>query len=180
EGTAHGVQRGHSCLAIKDLQRNIEEIKVSLQNKTLALQRIQITDALRNKLEQDDEDSRLILETMKQIGLLSQAVIECEQQAYQKEQQMIYIKRKRLSLKADEGQKAQQIQTTKEKQKAKQASANVTETENKLNKLEQERQMTAIIQNVFQNIIIGSRVNWAEDPTLKAIVLQLEKNVYFQ
>ncbi|NXM63986.1 CENPH protein, partial [Illadopsis cleaveri] len=162
--------------ATKDLQKSIEEAKVSLQNKTLALQRVQIMDALRNKLEQDDEDSRRIVETMKQIGLLSRTIMEYQQQAHQKEERMIDIKRKRLCLKVDEGQKLQQIQTTMKMQEEKSASVNVNETEN--NKIEQEKHLTTIIQNVLQNLIIGSRVNWAEDPSLKAIVLQLEHNVY--
>ncbi|NXO46188.1 CENPH protein, partial [Locustella ochotensis] len=179
EGTAHRVQQGHSCHATKDLQKNIEEVKVSFQNKTLALQRMQIMDALRNKLEQDDEDSRLILETIKQIGLLSRTIIAHQQKAHEKEQQMIDIKRKRLSLQVNEGQKLQQIQTVKRRKK-KQGIVNVTETEKRRNKLEQERQITAIIQNVLQKIIFGSRVNWAEDQSLKEIVLQLEKNVYLQ
>ncbi|NWI73452.1 CENPH protein, partial [Dryoscopus gambensis] len=166
-----------SFSAAQDLQRDIEEVKVSLWNKTLALQRIQIMDALRNKVSQDDEESRLILETMKRIVLLSRTIIEYQQQAHQKEQELINVKRKRLSLKKDGGQKLQQIQTMMKQQKEKQASVNVTETEKLLDKLEKERQMITIIQNVFQAIIIGSRVNWAEDPSLKAVVLQLEKKV---
>uniref|UniRef100_A0A8C3XBK1 Centromere protein H n=1 Tax=Cyanoderma ruficeps TaxID=181631 RepID=A0A8C3XBK1_9PASS len=161
--------------ATKNLQKSIEEVKVSLQNKTLALQRVQITDALRNQVDHNDEDSRLILETMKQIGLLSQAVVEYQQQANHKEERMTDIKRKRLCLKVDEGQKVEQIQTTMDMQEEKPASVNVSETEN--NKLEQEKQMTAVIQNVFQNLIVGSGVNWAEDASLKAVVLRLENNV---
>ncbi|NWW08987.1 CENPH protein, partial [Oreocharis arfaki] len=163
--------------ATQDLQRDIEEVKVSFWNKTMALQRIQIMDALRNKVNQDDEESRLILETMKHIVLLSRTIIEYQQQAHQKEQQLIDIKRKRLSLKKDGAQKLQQIQTMMKRQKDKQASVNVTETEKLLDKLGKEREMITIIQNVFQTIIVGSRVNWAEDPSLKAIVLQLEENV---
>ncbi|NXC53868.1 CENPH protein, partial [Aleadryas rufinucha] len=166
-----------SFSATQGLQRDIEEVKVSFWNKTLALQRIQMMDALRNKVNQDDEESRLILETMKHIVLLSRTIIEYQQQADQKEQQLIAIKRKRLSLKKDGGQKLQQIQTMMKRQKEKQASVDATETERLLDKLEKERQMITIIQNVFQTIIIGSRVNWAEDPSLKAIVLQLEENV---
>ncbi|NXO98962.1 CENPH protein, partial [Certhia brachydactyla] len=180
EGAAHRVQHGCSWHTTQDLQRDIEEAKVSFQNKTLALKRIQIMDALRNKLRTGDEDSRLILETMKQIVLLSRTVIAYKQQAYQKEQQLIEIKRKRLSLKNDGVQKLQQIQTMIKKQKEKQARLNASDTEKMLAQLEKERQKTTVIQNVFQSIIIGSRVNWAEDPSLKAVVLQLEKNVYLQ
>ncbi|NXR74739.1 CENPH protein, partial [Pycnonotus jocosus] len=166
-----------SFSAMKDLQNSIDDVKVSLHNKTLALQRIQILGALRKKLQQEDEESRLILETMKQIGLLGRTLIQYQQQAHQKEEEMIDIKRKRVSLKVDKGQKLQQVHTMMKTQEEKQASVNVTKTKHRPNKLERERQMTTIIQNVLQNIIIGSRVNWAEDPSLKEIVLELENNV---
>ncbi|KFQ99571.1 Centromere protein H, partial [Opisthocomus hoazin] len=162
----------------EDLERDMEEVKVSFQNKTLALQRIQLTFALRNKMQQNDSDSRLIMETVKHIVMLSTAIIDCQQQAREKEQKLIDIKRKRLLLKKAGQQKLQQIHTMIRKQKEEQASMKVNEALEKIhNKLQKERKMTTVIQNVFQNIIIGSRVNWAEDPSLKAIVLQLEKDV---
>ncbi|NWH87624.1 CENPH protein, partial [Aegithalos caudatus] len=162
------------------LERKIEEEKVSFQNKTLALQRMQIMDALRKKLEENDKDSRLILETMKEIGLLSRTIIKYQQQTYQKEEQVTDMKRKRLSLKADIRQKVQQIVIIREREKEKQASVDATEAEIARNKLEQERKLTTVIQQVFQNLVIGSRVNWAEDPSLKKVVLQLEENIYLQ
>ncbi|NXC11210.1 CENPH protein, partial [Orthonyx spaldingii] len=180
EGAAQGVQHGCFWRTAEDLERDIQEAEVSCHNKTLALQRIQIMDALRNKICQGDEDSRLILETMKHIVLVSWTVIEYQQQAHQKEQQLIDIKKKRLSVKKKGGEKVQQIQTMMKRQEEKQASVNATETKELLDKLEVEGQMFTILQSVFQNIIIGSRVNWAEDPSLKAVVLQLEKNVSLQ
>ncbi|NWS87382.1 CENPH protein, partial [Toxostoma redivivum] len=168
-----------SFSATQDLQSDMEEVKVSFQNKTSALQRIQIMDALRQKLKQDNEDSRLILETMKHIMLLSQTIIDYQQQAHQKEQQLIDIKMKRLLLK-NRGQKLLETQTMMKKQKEKKESVNVIKREKTLETLEKERETITVVQNVFQNIIIGSGVNWAEDPSLKAIVLQLEKNVYLQ
>ncbi|NXO47218.1 CENPH protein, partial [Aramus guarauna] len=160
------------------LQRDVEEAKTSFQNKTLALQRIQLAAALRNKMKQNDNDSRMILETIKDIVKFSIAVIEYQQQAREKEQKLLDIKRKRFSLKKAGEQKLRQIHTMMKKQKEEQATMTVTKMMEKLhNDLERERQMTAIIQNVFQSIIIASRVNWAEDPSLRAVVLQLEKNV---
>ncbi|RLV98595.1 hypothetical protein DV515_00010635 [Chloebia gouldiae] len=183
-----GIEENVIQSATQHLENDIEEVKVSFQNKTLALQRTQIMDALRNKLKQGDEDSRyatvsflsLILETMKHLVLLSRTIIDYQQKVQEKEEQLINIKRERLSLKTYGGQKLQQIHTMMKRQKEKQTSMNAAETEKMLAKLEKERQMTTIIQNVFQSIIIGSKVNWAEDPSLKEIVLQLEKNVYFQ
>ncbi|NXG10695.1 CENPH protein, partial [Sakesphorus luctuosus] len=163
----------------EDLQSNIEEAEVSFWNKTLALQRIQLMSALRNKANQDDKDSRLILETVKCIVLLSQTIMKYQQQVHEKEQQLTDVKRKRLLLKKEEGQKLQQIQNMKKKQKKEQGNMNPAEAK-MLQKFEKEKEMTTVIQNVFQNIIIGSEVNWAEDPSLKKIFLQLEKNVQLQ
>ncbi|KAM6187527.1 centromere protein H [Sarcoramphus papa] len=176
----HIIEENFIKSATEDLERDMEEVKVSFQNKTLALQRIQLMIALRNKVKQNDNDSRLIMETMKHVVMLSKAVIEYQQQAREKEQKLIDIKRSRFSLKKAGEQKLVQIQTMMKKQKEEQASMKMSTTLEKIrNNLQKEREMTTVIQNIFQNIIIGSRVNWAEDPSLKAIVLQLEKNVHF-
>ncbi|XP_071436698.1 centromere protein H [Pithys albifrons albifrons] len=175
----HGDEEKLIQSATEYLQSNIEEAEVSFWNKTLALQRIQLTSALRNKAHQDDKDSRLILETVKCIVLLGQTIMKYQQQVHEKEQQLTDIKRKRLLLKEEEGQKLQQIQTMKKKQNEKPGYMNPAETK-MLHKFEKEKEMTTVIQNVFQNIVIGSEVNWAEDPSLKKIFLQLEKNVQLQ
>ncbi|NXR01910.1 CENPH protein, partial [Sagittarius serpentarius] len=162
----------------EDLERDIDEVKVSLQNKMLALQRMQLMVALRNKTKENDNDSRLIMETMEQIIILSKAVIEHQQQAREKEQKLADIKRKRLSLKKASEDKLLQIQAMMKKQKDKQASLKVSGMVEKIcTNLQKERDVTTVIQGVLQNIVIGSKVNWAEDPSLKAVVLQLEKNV---
>lgn len=44
------------------------------------------------------------------------------------------------------------------------------------NKLQMEMKITTVIQHAFQGLILGSKTNWAEDPALREIVLQLEKN----
>ncbi|NWI33758.1 CENPH protein, partial [Sula dactylatra] len=168
-----------SFSAIQDIKKDVEQSKVSFQNKTLALQRLQLTAALRNKVKENDNDSRLILETLKHIVKLSKEVVKCQQEAREKEQELFDIRRKRFLLKKAGEQKLLQIHTVMKKQKEEQASMEGKKVlAELLHNLEKEKNVTTIIQNVFQNIIIGSRVNWAEDPSLKAIVLQLEKNVF--
>ncbi|KAM9591266.1 centromere protein H-like [Morphnus guianensis] len=60
------------------------------------IKRFQLMDALRNKVKQNDNDSCLILETMKHIILLSTAILESQQQAHEMEQKLNDIKRKIL------------------------------------------------------------------------------------
>lgn len=40
-----------------------------------------------------------------------------------------------------------------------------------------EIQITKVIQYVFQNLIVGSKGNWAEDFAFKEAVHQLDKNL---
>ncbi|XP_074426014.1 centromere protein H [Larus michahellis] len=165
--------------ATQNLEQDVEEVKVSFQNKALALQRIQLMVALRNKVKQNDNDSRLILETLKHIVKLSSAVLQYQKQAHEKEQKLNNIRMKRLSLKKAGKQKLLEINEMMKKKKEEQAKRNVSTMMKINNTFKNERNMTTVIQNVFQKLIIASRVNWAEDPSLKAIVLHLEKNVSF-
>ncbi|XP_038257429.1 centromere protein H [Dermochelys coriacea] len=164
--------------ATEDLEKEMEQVKVSFQNKTLVLQRIQLMDALRTKLRHNDGDSKLILETIKHIIMLSTAILESQQQARELEEKLNEIKKRRFALKQDGEHKLLQIHTLKKKQKEELEGMEVGEMLKRIcRNLQKETQMTTLIQNIFQSIIIGSKVNWAEDPVLKAIVLQLEKNV---
>ncbi|XP_060091857.1 centromere protein H [Heteronotia binoei] len=164
--------------SIEDLEREMEEVKVSYQNKALALQRIQVTEALRTKLRNYDADSKFIWDTMKHIMLLSTAVLKSKQNSRELEEKLNEVKQNRLALKRAGECKLAQIHETKRKQKEELENMEVGETLTKAYKnLQQEIKMTTLIQNIFQNLITGSGVNWAEDPDLKAIVLQLEKNV---
>ncbi|XP_035409556.1 centromere protein H [Cygnus atratus] len=163
--------------SMQNLERELEEKKTSFKNKTLFMQRMQLVDALRNKMTQNDDERRLIVETMEHTVKLSQAIIESQQQTREIEEKLNDIKKKRLILKQAEEDKLLQIHDMM-KNKKELASRKVGEILESIHKnLQTERAMTTVIQNVFQSIIIGSRVNWAEDPSLKAIVLQLEKNV---
>ncbi|KYO48528.1 centromere protein H [Alligator mississippiensis] len=172
------MEEGLIEATVEELEREMEQAKISFQNKTLALHRVQLMNALRTKLRKNDDDSKLILETIKRILMLSTAAIESQKQAREMEEKLNDIKRKRLSLKQAGEKKLLQIHTMKKKQKEELESIEVGEMLKRIRRnLQKETEMTTLIQNIFQSIIIGSRVNWAEDPALKAIVLQLEKNV---
>ncbi|NXM70719.1 CENPH protein, partial [Serilophus lunatus] len=179
EAAAHGLQRGHKERANQDLQGDKEDLEVSFWHKMLALQRIQLMDSLRSKADQNDNGSCLILETLNHIVLLGQKIIKSQKQVREKEQRLIDLKRKRLSLKRAAGQKLQRIQAIIQNQKNEEASMNLDKTKMNEN-FKKESELTAVIENVFQIIIIGSRINWAEDSSLKATLLQFEKKGQLQ
>nr|XP_028604804.1 centromere protein H [Podarcis muralis] len=163
---------------IEDLEGELEEVKLSHRHKTLALQRLQVNDALRAKLRNNDDNSKLIGETIKHIMMLSTAVIKLKQQSRELEEKLNEVKQRRQSLKQAMDCKLADIHNMKMKRKEELDNMEVSEMLKKARRnLQKEIEMTTLIQNIFQNLIIGSEVNWAEDPALKEIVLQLEKNV---
>ncbi|KAM4639871.1 centromere protein H isoform 2-T2 [Amazona ochrocephala] len=156
---SHHAVKGKSVqIGIEDCKKDIENEKASFWSKTLALQ-------------------RLMLETLRDIVMLSQAVVVYQQQTREKEQKVADIKKQRLLLKEVGRQKLMQIHDMMNKLKEEQATREVKMMEEMHAAYQKERKITSVIQNVLQCIIIGSRVNWAEDPSLKAVVLQLEKKV---
>ncbi|KFP73258.1 Centromere protein H, partial [Acanthisitta chloris] len=163
--------------ATEQLKDDIEYIQCSIQAKTLALQRMQFMDALRKKIHQGDTDSRMILETFGRIRSLNQRIFEYQQEIREKQQQLIRVRKERFSLSEYNREKLEQVQIMKEKQQQQLASQEDATRKHLLSVLEEEKTVTTTLQNITQNIIFASRVNWAQDPVLKNIVLQLEKNV---
>ncbi|KAM8984028.1 centromere protein H [Ara ararauna] len=173
----HAGKEKSAQIVIEDYKKDIENEKASFWSKTLALQRMQVMAALRDKMKQNDNDSELILETVQDIVRLSQAVVAYRQETREKEQKVADIRKQRLLLKKVGREKLMQIHDTMNKLKEEQTTKEVKMMEEIHTAYQKERKITSVIQNVLQCIIIGSRVNWAEDPSLKAVVLQLEKNV---
>ncbi|XP_027301939.2 centromere protein H [Anas platyrhynchos] len=173
----HDVEEKATTESMQNLENELEKIKTSFKNKTLFVQRMQFADALRKKMAENDGEARLIVDTLLNTVELSRAIIEFQKETRDIEDKVNAIRRKRLILRQAEEDKLQKIHLMMQKIKEL-GSKEVNEMLEKIRKnLQTERAMTTVIQNVFQSIIIGSQVNWAEDPSLKAIVLQLEKNV---
>uniref|UniRef100_A0A8C2PMY7 Centromere protein H n=1 Tax=Capra hircus TaxID=9925 RepID=A0A8C2PMY7_CAPHI len=144
---------------IEELENEVEEAKTAFEMKKLALDSV-------------------LMNNMKQILNLNKLIMKSQQETWDLEEKLLDVRKKRLQLKQASERKLSEIQTEKNKQKD---DLDSMENSDKIKtiqqKLETEIQITTVIQHVFQNLILGSKVNWAEDPALKETVLQLEKNL---
>ncbi|XP_029431627.1 centromere protein H isoform X4 [Rhinatrema bivittatum] len=163
----------------KELEREIEKARTSCHNKTLVLQRIQVANALLSRLQENDNESKMILEVVKHSLTLCSSILKSQQEARALEEQLFEIRKKRLTLKEIGVEKLLQLQIMKKKRTEELEDMESEKLKRTRYILKKEIEMSTLVQNVFQNIIIGSRVNWAEDPQLKAIVLKLEKTPEF-
>ncbi|XP_021235613.1 centromere protein H [Numida meleagris] len=178
-----GCNNGVDVNFIESAKESLEEVgkvKAAFENKALVLQRIQLMDALRNRLKQNDSRTCLIMETMKDIMMLNWEILQAHRQACVIRENLNDLRRQRYFLKQAEGEKALRIFTTMRKKKEV-VRKKMTEKLKFIHKnLQHERNVTVLIQNIFQNIIVGCRINWAKDPSLKAVFLQLEKDTSIQ
>uniref|UniRef100_A0AAA9SPL7 Centromere protein H n=1 Tax=Bos taurus TaxID=9913 RepID=A0AAA9SPL7_BOVIN len=163
---------------IEELENEVEEAKTAFEMKKLALDRMQLSTALKKHLEKVDIKTSVLMDNMKQILNLNKLIMKSQQETWDLEEKLLDVRKKRLQLKQASERKLLEIQTEKNKQKD---DLDSMENSDKIKAIQQnletEIQITTVIQHVFQNLILGSKVNWAEDPALKETVLQLEKNL---
>lgn len=139
---------------------------------------MRLSAALKKNLEKISTQSSVLMDNMKHLLELNKLIMKSQQESWDLEEKLLDIRKKRLQLKQASESKLLEIQTEKNKQKI---DLDSMENSDRIKIIRQNLQMelkiTTVIQHVFQNLILGSKVNWAEDPALKEIVLQLEKNV---
>ncbi|XP_045703958.1 centromere protein H isoform X2 [Phyllostomus hastatus] len=142
------------------------------------IETMQLSTALRKNLEESNIQNSELMENMKHILKLNKIIMTSQQESWDLEAKLLNVKKKRFELKRASEQKFLEVQTEKNKQKDDLDSMeNSDKIKTLKQKLQMEIQITTVIQHVFQNLILGSKVNWAEDSALKETVLQLEKNL---
>ncbi|XP_008160287.1 centromere protein H isoform X1 [Eptesicus fuscus] len=163
---------------IEDLENEIEKVKIAFEMKKLALDRMQLSTALRKNLEESNIQTSELMDNMNHILKLNKIIMKLQQESWDLEEKLLDVKKKRFELKRASESKFLEIQTEKNKQNDDLASMeNSDKIKTLQQKLQKEIQITTVIQHVFQNLILGSKVNWAEDSAFKETVLQLEKNL---
>ncbi|KAM5257519.1 centromere protein H [Hipposideros larvatus] len=163
---------------IEDLENEIEEAKVAFEMKKLALDRMQLSVALRKNLEKSNIQTSVLMDNMEHVLKLNKLIMQSQQESWELEKKLLDVRKKRFELKQASESKLLEIQTEKNKQKDDLDSMENSDKIKTLQRnLQMEIQITTVIQHVFQNLILGSKVNWAEDSALKETVLQLEKNL---
>ncbi|XP_060047239.1 centromere protein H isoform X3 [Erinaceus europaeus] len=141
------------------------------------IEAMQLSTAFKNYLEKTDIKTSILVGNMKQILKLNKLIMKFQQESWDLEEKLLEVKKKRLELKQASETKFSEIQTEKNKKKNDLDRMEESDTIKTIQQnLQVEIQITTVIQHVFQNLILGSKVNWAENSSLKETVLQLEKN----
>ncbi|EHA97722.1 Centromere protein H [Heterocephalus glaber] len=65
---------------VEDLQNKIEEVKIALEIKSLALSKIQLSAELKNDLEKINTGNSVLMDTMKEVLMLNKSVMKLQQE----------------------------------------------------------------------------------------------------
>ncbi|XP_073536298.1 centromere protein H [Phyllobates terribilis] len=158
---------------IEKLKKEIEKVEVTHHNKSLLLRRLQIYDAIRNKLSEKSRESQMIHETMEHTRGLCDHIQALQKEARTLEEQMIDVRKKRLQLRETCTTLMADLRAMKEKQRDDLARLDNPKFKKIHDYIKKEADTVTVIQNVFQRLVLGSGVNWAEDPNLKQILLKM-------
>lgn len=171
------MQENQIKVKIEDLKNEIEDVKTAFEVRNLALNRMKLSVALKNNMESKDMDSSVLTDDMKHILKLNKLIMKLQEESWELEKKLLDVRKERLQLKEDSRSKLLEIQTKKNKQKDLESMNDSDRIKTMQKSLQREIEITTVIQNVFQGLILGSKTNWAEDSALKEVVLQLEKNL---
>ncbi|EDM10218.1 rCG44590, isoform CRA_d [Rattus norvegicus] len=120
----------------------------------------------------------LLTDDMKHVMQLQKLIMKSQEESKELEKKLLDVRKKRLQLKQASRSKLLEIQTERNKQKEDVDKMENSEVVKAMkDKLQLEIKITTVIQHAFQGLILGSKTNWAEDPALRELVLQLEKNL---
>ncbi|XP_066567540.1 centromere protein H [Amia ocellicauda] len=159
-----------------ELERDLEDSKLSYCNTILALHRMQVSQAVLEKLEHNDKEAELMKATVNHSRGLCSRIMKLQQESSQLEQQVLEIRKKRLVLKKQAHRELKELQELKNTREHVREGKYSEVLKKGQTNLEKYMKMVVVIQNVLKDIILSSKVNWTADPKLRGIVLGLERN----
>ncbi|XP_067270183.1 centromere protein H [Pseudorasbora parva] len=151
----------------------IEQARFSYFNKTLVLNRMQIWNAIIDKMIQNDADAEPLKELTKQNTELCEKTMKILKETRELQDQITDVQKERLDLKGRIKKKMLEINDLK-RVKENQGEVQQRTKERAEAVLQKYQKVTTILQNVLRGIILASKVNWRDDPKLRDIAMGLE------
>ncbi|XP_069811281.1 centromere protein H-like isoform X2 [Dendropsophus ebraccatus] len=160
-------------VSLSNVRIPLENQICSVKNKELALMRMQTYNALLNVLEKDATQRRPIMAVMNHSMDICKQILVIQQSNRHLEEQLVNIRKTRIEIRMKQQelfQKLKYSETTNRKIRDLEAK-----TEDKGRETMQSvTHKIIIIQEVFQRLILSSRINWAEDPYLRNLILRMK------
>ncbi|KAI4899509.1 hypothetical protein NFI96_011505, partial [Prochilodus magdalenae] len=151
----------------------IEQARLSHFNKTLALNRMQVWNAIIEKLIQNDAGATSLKVIVDENADLCEKTMKLIKETRVLQDQITDIQKERLEIKGLIKKKMQEVNELKQMGEN-QGQAQKQAMQRAEGILQKYQKIATISQNVLRGIILASKVNWIDDPKLKDIAMGLE------
>ncbi|KAL7828813.1 hypothetical protein SRHO_G00324470 [Serrasalmus rhombeus] len=158
---------------LSKFENTIEQARLSHFNKTLALNRMQVWNAVIENLIQNDTGDVSLKAMVNENADLCEKTLKLTKETRELQDQITDIQKKRLEMKGLIKKKMQAINELKQ-MRENQGQVQKQAVERAEAILQKYQKIATISQNVLRGIILASKVNWIDDPKLKDIAMGLE------
>ncbi|KAM4745173.1 centromere protein H [Anableps anableps] len=159
---------------LPDYISELERVKTVHFNRTLAFHRMQMWNAIGEKMKQTDPDAAVLKAVSDRcMGLCSQIKqLQIENRNLQDE--ITEIQKKRLEIKRlthEKMKETEELMSNKEHPDTEKYKAVLEKGQENL---EIYKKMIVMAQNVLRGILLACKINWLDDPNLRETVMTLE------
>ncbi|KAG7481172.1 hypothetical protein MATL_G00063800 [Megalops atlanticus] len=159
---------------VSECENEIEEAKINHCNKTLALHRMQIWQAISEKVKQNDTEAGRMRASITHTLDLCSKIMKLQQESRDLQDEVTEVQKQKLEVKRLTHEKMREMEELKRMREHPEEGKYSKVLQKGQSVLEKYQRMTTITQNVLRGVIIASRINWRDDPKLRDIALGLE------
>lgn len=160
---------------LPDYVSELERVKTTHFNSTLALHRMQMWHAIGEKLKQNDSEADALKAVSDRCMALCSHIKQLQQEVKVLQDDVTEIQKKRLEMKRLTHEKMKEMEELMSKKQHPDTEKYKAALEKGQENLEKYKKMTVMTQNVLRGILMACKVNWMDDPKLRDIAMSLEE-----
>ncbi|XP_076007061.1 centromere protein H [Genypterus blacodes] len=160
---------------LPDCVSELERLKTIHFNSRLTLHRMQIWRAVKQKLKQNDPEAEEMKDVRLRFMALCSQIKQLQQESRELHGEITEIQKKRLEMKRLMHEKMREMEELTSKKEHPDSGKNRAALEKGQANLEKYKRMAVMTQNVLRGILFACRVNWMDDPKLRAVGMTLEE-----
>ncbi|KAM7019061.1 centromere protein H [Tautogolabrus adspersus] len=159
---------------LPDYVSELERVKTTHFNSTLALHRMQMWHAIGDKLRQNDSEANSLKALSDRCMALCSQIKQLQQESRAFQDDITEIQKNRLEMKRLTHEKMKEMEDLMSKKQHPDTEKYKAALEKGQENLEKYKKMTIMTQNVLRGILLACKVNWLDDPKLRDIAMTLE------
>uniref|UniRef100_A0A3B5ME06 Centromere protein H C-terminal domain-containing protein n=3 Tax=Xiphophorus couchianus TaxID=32473 RepID=A0A3B5ME06_9TELE len=159
---------------LPDCVSELEHVKTVHFNSTLALHRIQMWNAIAEKMKQTDPDATDLKAVSARCMALCSQIKRLQMETRNLQDEITEIQKERLEIKRlthEKMKETQELLSNKEQPDSEKYKALLEKGQVNV---ETYKKMIIMAQNVLRGILLACKVNWLDEPNLREIVMTLE------